>query len=43
VLQIRALALVSRRRCGRWPASPPQAHRYALVDLANSVRPTSTF
>ncbi|KUH82091.1 MULTISPECIES: serine/threonine-protein kinase PknG [unclassified Mycobacterium] len=23
--------------------SPTQAHRYALVDLANSVRPTSTF
>ncbi len=24
-------------------AAPTQAHRYALVDLANSVRPTSTF
>ena len=23
--------------------APTQAHRYALVDLANSVRPTSTF
>jgi serine/threonine-protein kinase PknG len=24
-------------------AAPTQAHRYALIDLANSVRPTSTF
>ncbi|MCX6479735.1 MAG: hypothetical protein NTY24_04795, partial [Mycobacterium sp.] len=24
-------------------ATPSQAHRYVLVDMANQVRPTSTF
>ena len=24
-------------------ATPSQAHRYALVDMANKVRPTTTF
>jgi serine/threonine-protein kinase PknG len=37
------LQLGVEARCGARRVAPTQAHRHALVDRANSVRPTSTF
>ena len=44
--QNRALHALERQigsRNGLARAAPTQAHRYKLIDMANRVRPTSTF